>query len=148
MRRIIEKIKRMLFWGWKLRDSYDFDAHTIYEILYLKLDRVYNVMLNNSHLMWNDSPDTPGMRRLREARDLALRFSQDFEEYDHRAFDETRKLFGPSNMQFTDNGVTSDWGEDAHRYLNIRRKHWNKVKSEQHKRLFYLIEKYTCHWWD
>lgn len=77
MRAFIEKIQRMFYWGWKMRNSVDFDACAIYEMLYLKLDRVYNCFLVNSHCVWNSDPNSKGMRRLRIARELARRLSTD-----------------------------------------------------------------------
>ena len=74
-----ETICRMVFWGWNLRNSYDFDACTIYDILYLKLDKVYKCMRDDSHLMWNSDTNHKDMKRLLEASKLAKKLS----EYDY-----------------------------------------------------------------
>jgi hypothetical protein len=44
IKRIYEKIGRMIFWGWNLRDSHDWDYFYIFHILELKLERIYDTI--------------------------------------------------------------------------------------------------------
>ena len=46
MMSLIEKIKRMLFWAWKMRNSYDFDYVYVEEMLLIKLKRLRHSMNN------------------------------------------------------------------------------------------------------
>lgn len=64
-------VKNFFHYGWKFRNTFDFDGSTLYEAQYYKLERLYNCMLHNSHLQWNSSPNTRLMRRLCEAKHLA-----------------------------------------------------------------------------
>lgn len=69
-----EAIKRSIFWAIKMHKSYDFDGHTIYEMLYYKLDRMEKCMSKYGHCVWNSCPEEPEyelMIKLRRARDLA-----------------------------------------------------------------------------
>jgi hypothetical protein len=50
VRAFYECVKRFFFWGWKLRKSYDFDSHTIYEMLNLKYRRIEKA-LENGHCL-------------------------------------------------------------------------------------------------
>lgn len=68
---------RMFFWAFKMRNSWDFDASTIYEMVYLKLDRVYKCMRDHGHCMWNSDPANKDMRRLLELTELARKLSED-----------------------------------------------------------------------
>ena len=73
-----EAIKRSIFWARKMHYSYDFDGHTIYEMLYLKLDRMEKCMSEHGHCVWNSCPEEPEyelMLKLRRARDLAKNLS-------------------------------------------------------------------------
>jgi hypothetical protein len=44
MRSFIEKIKRMVYWGWTMRNSYDFDYGYCQEVFLLKLKRLQHEM--------------------------------------------------------------------------------------------------------
>lgn len=157
-----ERLCRMLYWGWHMRDSYDFDAQTLYEMTYRKLDRVYYVMKNHGHLMWNSNENNRLMRELREARELARRMWQD--EYDMKAFYEIEKRFGKLKTwsepaEYSSKfgqlyrfrsfwGGTPETDEKARPVYRRRIEHWQKVKRLHKKRLFYLLEKNTESWWD
>jgi hypothetical protein len=72
-----KSISSVLYWGWNMRNSVDYDAHSMYDLMYLKLDRIYKEMVNNSHLMWNSKETTKGMKRLAETRRLAKMLAND-----------------------------------------------------------------------
>ena len=73
-----EMISRMIFWGWNMRWNYDFDGFTLYEIYYMKLDRMYKCMSNYGNCVWNSCPEDPEyklMKKLKLARTLAHRLA-------------------------------------------------------------------------
>jgi hypothetical protein len=157
-----EMLNRMFYWGWYMRWSYDFDAQTMYEMLYRKLDRVYCCMRDHSHLMWNSNEDNRLMRELREARELAYRMWHD--EYDMKAFYEMEEKFGKLET-WSEPAEYSEkfgqlyrwrslWGgsqekDEAARPIYARRnEHWRKVKEFHKKRLFHLLDKNIEAWWD
>ena len=37
------RLQRFFFWGWNMRYSWDWDAHTVYDMLHLKYKRTYKV---------------------------------------------------------------------------------------------------------
>ena len=63
---------RFFYWGWKMRHSYEWDAHFIYEMLYLKLDETYKCFKNHGTLMWNESEHTNRMKKLKEANEKVI----------------------------------------------------------------------------
>ena len=149
-----EQVERFFYWGWKLRHNYDFDAQTVYELLYLKLDRIYNCMKEYSHLEWNSTPDSNLMRKLAEARGLAKRL-HDY-DYNHSAFLEADAKFeykvwsepieGSSNFILQSNWMYKE--KEAKLYLKARKKHYAKMLEIDKKRFYYLLDKYLEHWWD
>lgn len=150
---IIESIKRFFYWGWKLRHSYDFDAHSIYPMLQLKLERVYNEMLNNSHLVWNSDPNNKQMRKLKEAGLLAERLSSD--RYELKAFTDTEEKFGYSRTwKKLDNGMLSyksKWVKNdklGGLYFKSRITYYSNLRKAELKRFHHLLERYTSNWWD
>jgi hypothetical protein len=77
IRRYYEMTRRMIYWAKKMRYSYDFDGHTIYYMLYCKLDRMYACFRDYSHCVWNSSESKPHMKKLRVIRELAKRLDKD-----------------------------------------------------------------------
>ena len=136
-----EMVQRMFFWGWKMRHNYDFDASYIYDILYLKLDRVYTCFLENGHCVWNDGADTKGMKRLSIARNLAKRLSKD--NYSTH-MDEHYKVYPPNRSR----PFLARWGREES--LSFRRavKKDSVQREGEKKYLFTLLEKHLDCWWD
>jgi hypothetical protein len=154
-----EMVRRMLYWGWHMRWSWDFDAQTMYEMIYRKLDRLHYVFKNYSHMQWNSDENNGRMKELREARELARRCWQD--EYDMKAFYEIEEKYGElktwSEKLPDEKGLYSYhslWGgskekdEAARPVYRRRSEHWRKVEMLHKKRLWYLIEKNIDGWWD
>lgn len=146
-----EMLCRMLFWGWNMRHSYDFDAQTLYDIIYLKLDRVYNCMLSDSHCAWNSSPDTKLMRRLYEARTLAKRLSEG-DMYLNSSVKLTEKY-----RDIKPRGLLSSYLDqnskpiESKLYSYILKKAFEKDNTRYQtdkQRLFMLLNKYLSEWWD
>lgn len=148
-----ETLSRMIYWGWKMRNSYDFDAHTMYDILHYKLDRIYQAALKDPYHVWTD-PNTKLMRRLKEASILANRISED--NYQIRAFQEADEKFTykrwlvPSLTHRKCSIFRSTYEkhpERARLYRKGRDKIYMKVQQHEVKRFHMLLEKYIDRWW-
>jgi len=152
-----EMLGRMLFWGWNMRNSYDFDAHTIYDMLYLKLDRLYDLFENHSHLMWNSDTQNKDMRRLCEARGLAKKLSKC--DCYMRHYMKVRNTY-----RYEDQGDNSAWYTElvGYRYDNnktISKEYFRRLSKSAMKldsaemktdkdRLFKLLSDKIDQWWD
>lgn len=148
-----EMIKRIFYYGWGMRKSYDFDAWTLYGSIYLKLDRVYDCMLNHSHLMWNSSPDTNLMKKLCEAKNIARMLAKEHTLQEHSYLSE---VFSKYTSIKKKNTIFSDTYPDA-KIINDKLLKFMTKKAiekdsrrvtELQERLHYLLLKYTSHWWD
>lgn len=153
LRRKYNTLKRIFYWGWKLRHNYDYDCHSIYEILYLKLDRVYYEMLHHGHSLWNSSPDTKDMRRLCEAKNLAKKLSENYRYGRH--YEKASSKYRRERLYALDE-ILGELYPDA-KFINDKlysvmfRKAFEKDEAEQKRdsdRLFYLVGKYMRGWWD
>lgn len=148
-----EQIQRFFFWGWKLRNSHDWDSHTIYEMLYLKLDRIYDTMKKDSHLMWNSDEKNNGMRKLLEAKGLARDlYDNQFGNnrvYFHEKFQFPREegdIFAKLGVSFPDAKIIDKKLWKFYFKKDIERE--DKRQKEKVDRLHYLLTKYIQHWWD
>ena len=134
----IDQLKNFIFWGWKLRNSVDFDCNSLYELIYLKLDTTYKCFIENSHLMWNRSEHTTGMKKLRVARNLAKRISEDEYINNHYRFvKNTDKLF---DLEMLPKGLG--------KRVQDNRKRQNSQQKQEMELLFELLKKHTNRWWD
>ena len=149
-----EIVSRMLFWGWHMRKSYDFDSHTIYDMLHLKLKRIYHSHLNHNHCVWNSSPEKVRMRRLAECIELCGRLSEDEYALDlcvEPLNDKWGNLdFNPGKvLVFNRTGVKTEedrmlYKRDLKRLMDVA----HRRKIEQKKRFWNLLETHVEYWWD
>ena len=148
-----EQIERMWFWAWKMRKNYDFDAHTLYDIMYYKLDRIYNTMVNHSHLVWNSDINNKDMRRLSEARNLAKRLMEcDY----HTNTDKFYSMYknpskGTLDVLMNDMNPKAKILKDQklYNYMFVKSyKKDEKLKQIHKKRLFFLLDRHIEGWWD
>jgi len=152
-RRLFNTLERVRYWGWNMRNNYDFGAQYIYEMLYHKLDRTYRYMRDNGHCVWNESENSNLMRKLREARELAYRIWKD--EEDIKAFEETDERYG-FKMWTTPEGNGSHrlhitWErnpEEARKFRERRTRHYESIRKYYRERFYYLMSKYLERWWD
>ena len=154
-----EMIKRMIFWGWRMRYSYDFDGHLVYDVIHIKLKRLYQCMKTNGHLMWNSDENNRNMRRLNEAVELSKRMMNQSDYYSLKSLYETQEKFGKLKTSFvkiensTCSKMESKWGDGtndsaADAFNRKRRDHWDKIKKQDQDRLWYLLNNYLESWWD
>lgn len=137
----IEMVKRMLFWGWKLRNSWDFDASTIWEMLNLKYTRIYNCMNKNGHLEWNKNENTKSMKRLRTMIVLTKRLN------DEKYVDIADPTFWSEFHSNPNNKWDSCFdGETGKRFSRAVKN--SRVIEEQDKEMFLKLFKHNDGWWD
>lgn len=149
-----EMLCRMAFWAWHMRWSWDFDAHTIYQMTYLKLKKIHECMLNHGHCVWNSDPLNNRMRKLAEAKVLAKRLADD--DYDMAAWYETEDRYGHKSWTTPVDGgkyhqYHSTWiknPKQAEIFYKARTKHHAARKKTDLRRYHYLLEKYSRQWWD
>ncbi len=114
-------IKRACYYGFKLRKSQNYDAATIYDFLYIKLDRL-DVFFNSSDSMSVTPKNT--LKKLKTAKELAKRLSEN--EYFNNIYKNNHKLRNNSKI------------------LILSEKQENDEKAE----LFRLLNTYIPYWWD
>lgn len=151
MRRIFEMLQRMFFWAWKLRYNYDWEGAFIYEIIYLKLKRMRYTFLNHGHAVWCEE-DSNLMRKLTEAMGLAKKLRYDYhknmERFYSKYMSSCKSFMSMKELKsMYPNAKVID--EKTYRFFfkKAYEKDNNERKSDQ-KRLHYLLEKYTDHFWD
>jgi len=141
----------MWFWAWNMRNVPNWCGTTTYYVMYLQLSRVYDCMLNDSHLVWNSNPNTKGMRRLAEARDLC------FDLYGDNYNKWLQWLFRTHKPAVEKNGELYSRLEREGKpipkklyyfYLKKANEKDAKEYANKRQRLFTLLDKYIDSWWD
>lgn len=153
-----ETICRMCWWGWKLRNSYDWDYGYLDEMLYLKLDRMQKNMSKYGNCLWNSDPKAKEywlMRKLEQAVYTAKIINNENEEpiykqqlLEHeRIYGEMLLDLGASGLGFS-KCTSKEQGKIAwEAYNNIHNEHAERIKQYR-KHFHILLYKYGRQWWD
>ena len=140
-----EQICRFFYYGWKMRNAYEFDSHSILMADHYATTRLLKFMQSNStHTLWT-SYDSKLLRRLIEYQNLGERLLK------YHYNDNTNKFFDSIGNP----GFDELWGDN--------RKEWTKYESfcfkkaverdtmeakNDWKRYCKLRERYLQMWWD
>ena len=150
---LFRKVQRMFWWGWKMRNSYDWDYSYLYETVGFKLERMIKEFRENGHCQWNSSPENREFKRLIEARELANRLRGNYNE-DRELTKFFEKYTKPRTKQdlfykmeiFQD---AKEIDEKLYKFMFKKACEKEKVKTDEtRKRFYYLLEKYGESWWD
>jgi hypothetical protein len=145
LRHYYRMICRMIWWGWKLRNSHDWDYGYMDEIIYLKLERMQKEMLQNGHCVWNSDPKSKEyylMRKLEQAVYTAKIITEEEEEPIYQIqMKRHEEKYGEINMKW------GFGGEEWDAYHEIGNNHSFRIKQYR-KHLHTLLYKYGTMWWD
>jgi hypothetical protein len=122
----IEMFKRMLFWGWKMRWNFDFDGQYVYNILHLKLVRMYKCFINHGHCLWTNDINDPLMRKLRIAIECSKRLKED--EYILNCYNMSKK--------------------EGRNKTKAIYKRYDDIQKNDKRLLFKILEKNLDSFWD
>lgn len=154
VRVFFQKCERFIYWGWKMKDSVDFDSHDIYLLIHLKLSRNYKCFRDHGHCVWNSNENTKLMRKLRETKELALRLYED--DLHYRAYREADERFGhKTEFVPTDNPNFSrlkmyyeNNPKRAELFKKARAKIYHKEQQHRKDRFYHLMSTYLERFWD
>lgn len=166
MRRLIEQIKRFFYWGWKLRNSFDWDNGFLEEMILLKLKRMRACFNSEDykHNRWSlkeeiQQPQIEFKQGLIEqykadvAMDICImilerRMDSDF--YDRiSGLDEFSKDFtynfdnGEFNSLYKGQPVPKEVAKKRNELVFKG----DEIKTRDKKLLYYLMEKFSESWW-
>lgn len=155
-----ETISRFFYWGWKLRHNYSWDCtYLLYDMIYLKLNKLIEYSKQHAHLCWNSNPNTKEMRKLRIACHLSKRLANhDYSTHMTQHDNEWGKLymeFGESKGLHRPCYLKRFVTEQFPHLKNKERKEWHiaqELDENQRKHekeyLFHLLKKHLERWWD
>ncbi len=93
IRQFIQTIGRFFFWGWKLRNSYDWEFSYLDQMIHLKLKRMLKQFQNGPTVWGKDLNNNPPKQQLgrvfKRCVELSRRLSEhDYSEYTEKILDE------------------------------------------------------------
>jgi len=142
----IRRIIKFFYYGYHGSKCFDFDASSgIYRLTAAHMKRVSKFMHSNkTHLVWNDDPNTKGMRRLREFTEL----SEGMANNDLQSF----HFYGIFKEKYPDtNGIDvfrMDRDSKIRRDMSRAFKKDRLVAKCKQERYEYLHKKYMPGFWD
>ena len=133
-----EMIQRMIFWGWKMRYSYEWSCHSVYLMIHLQLKAIIDYSKEYAHCTWNSNYNGKEMRKLRFACELAKRLWENDYDTHVRVYQEkwgetkfSKKIFGIRKA-------------DRSRAFDMD----NKQEKTEKELLFKMLNKYLDNWCD
>lgn len=137
-------IKRFCYYGYiGASKTYDFDAAGIHTLIHAHMVRVKKFMnSDDTHLMWNDKPDTKGMKRLTEFTELSRIVAYD--SHVGPNFNKVCDDYRRDGECFLDRLNDEDYKKDS----RIAIKKDQLIYNHQQKRYYYMLEKYVPGFWD
>ena len=137
-----------------MRYSYEWDAHCIYKMIYLKLDDCRDNFNKHGHLMWNADDNTVGMRKMRECSELAKRLHED--RYHMKPYYAMVKKYGRVNSPILNTKFEYRWEyiktkkEEKLALKEYKRliKKYNKIQLADKERFHFLLKDGINNWWD
>jgi hypothetical protein len=151
------KARRMLYWGWAMRNNYDWDHDFIIEMLVLKMERMRNYFLKHGYHSTECKNYKPKMQSISLAIKLGHRLLRNEYEMHQRAF---AKKYGPLNIRTTPesstpNSVTLIFTLNkayvTDDQLRESAEAWQadeNMKNRDYQRFYKIISKYSTYWWD
>lgn len=159
-----ETICRFLYWGWKLRNNYEWDCSSnTYYMFYLKFDSLIKYSKKHAHLMWNSDYEGKDFRKLRIACELAKRLYEDDynthtdehnkkwkedNEFDSKPNFKNGKIISYSLDWKSEQNLTKKELEQKGKEFRIAYNLDNKQKESEKKYLFKILTKHLEGWWD
>jgi len=125
-----ERFGRMIAWARFVQYSYDFDAHTLYDIIAFKLIRVYAALSDGNAIQENED-----MNALKEAISVCERLSKD--TYNRKYLEEHDKKWGKLEEE-TIPQPDKDGGVRSY-LMNMWRNNANTPELEQLERKEFVI---------
>jgi len=141
------RVEFFCYWGWKLKDSYDWDYCFLYEIIHIKMKRMHKNMTKYGHCV-DSSVNSKSMKRLLEASELAdrLRGKDNIEtinmmkKYTHE---------GDFTKKYSHYGKRIELDEKTYRFFSKKAMERDASRNKTTKnRFFKLMHTYMENWWD
>ena len=160
-----ETLCRFLYWGWKLRHSYEWEAgHGLYYMIYLKTKGLIDYSRDHAHLCWNNNEDGTEFRKLKIACNLAKRLWEE-DYHTHREI-HNKKWGNKIEFDFLPHSYDKDGKPLTYSMISINEQRRSKEENEKERKEYriaiekdqqqdserkYLMEllfKYMDRWWD
>lgn len=83
VRQLKNRIRNFFYYGWKLKDSHNWDYVYLYQIIHIKIQAMYDCMVDG--ICISNERDSNKMRKMLEASLLAKRLSEfEYDSSEHR----------------------------------------------------------------
>jgi hypothetical protein len=156
--RIIGKIERFFYWGWKMRDNYDWDSCYLLDVLLFKLERIYRESINNTHYVWTqdraDKEEYRAMVALRICITLLKRLTKRGTLfYAPAAYDKHEAKWGDfvsgvtGVLSLRRENVTPENQEEEKADFRALMDFSHKIYSRDYDLLWKLLKEYSPQWW-
>ena len=161
IRNFLQMIGRIFFWGWKMRDNYDYDSAYLLETMQLKLERMLKAFEQDTHFSWTtereEKEEYRAMVALRICVLILKRMNERYSlDYAIHAWDKHHAKWGETKIFFEENGrVTTKQENVVDEETERQERAEFKLVSELNRKIYVrdwnllwkLLNEYSRHWW-
>lgn len=156
LRNVYHQICRFFFWGWKMRNSSDWDYHFFLESMLLKLQRMEDYMINYGWSQESENERSELRRSLKLSIALLKRLTtRDNMMYAIHAEKAHEVKWGPVITRYTGNSIyitrykvnddnKQQYSKDSKKLMDFSYKIYQRDK----RLLFGILDKYLEYLWD
>jgi len=161
IRRLGKTLARMIYWGWFMRDSYDWDFYHLEVMMLAKLKRMRKEMTTNGHCSWCVTPEEDSEGGLLNKLDLAIyllnrQVNRNVVGYAVGTHAKHDAKWGEIKWDWKsgyvkiwrDNASTPELETQERQEYRLVMDMDDKIYSRDRKILYYILEKHGPGWWD
>lgn len=161
MGRLWNCIKRFFYWGWKLRNSHDWDHDYFLEVMYLKLKRMEQYQITQGISVDSEDPDSEMRKSMRVALKLLERLRERSgvvyavgaeakfnAKWGNIEIVETPYKEGMMRVRVKRKNVTDENEKTYEMESRQLAEFNNEIYTRDKRLLFNIIAEYIDYWWD
>jgi len=142
--RIYLYITKFFYYGRIGANCVDYDANCIHDLIYAHMKRVNNFMNSgDTHLVWNNNPNTKGMRLLAEFTELSKRMSEN-ELRSYAFYGKVKEKYPEEAKDF----MFLTKNKELKKAMRVAFKKDRQVCEQLTERYYYLLKKEVPGFWD
>jgi len=161
-KRFLEKVGNFFYWGWQLRDNWDWDSSFMLRMMLIKMKKMQKYLYKYGHSVPSEDPTSDMHKTLRTLIKLCERLiNRDPMFYSERAWEAFDKKWGKletwstptdnpklSNLHFKRDKVTDENRKQFKKEERELYKYQTKLYYRDRKLFFQILEKHLDNIWD
>jgi hypothetical protein len=143
MKNLISQIKNFFYWGWTLRNDYNWDSQYLIKLIHIKLNRMKNEMLEKpNYYEWTTKKGDRGRKALIICEELSKRLTEENSYYMDKHYEKY-----PILLKFDKYINRTERNPKEHKEFMRAVEKDRAIHKLQKEMFFKQLEKWYDYWW-